>query len=133
MRPEGRNAFDGARDARAVEGRGGALSSRARLDGARAGSHHRSRARAEPVPALSSQRDVAVPPWIAAALFAQGDPEGPDELASRAAGLDDVVDIATLGGDVRVREPPRVLAHQPTSSGRRVSRRLQFAMEHDVD
>ena len=39
-----------------------------------------------------------MPPRVAPALLAHGDPQGSDQLEPRAAWLDDVIDISTLGG-----------------------------------
>src|SRR5579859_4558400 len=50
------------------------------------------------------QGDVAVPLRAAAPLLAHRDPQGADQLAASAAGLDHVIDVSTLGSDVRVGE-----------------------------
>src|SRR5260370_10985467 len=79
------------------------------------------------------QRDVSVPPRVAAPFLAQGDPQRTDQLAPRAARLDDVIDVPTLRRDVRVREALRVLGDQLAPVRHRVRGSRQLAMEDDVD
>src|SRR6266852_6955151 len=82
---------------------------------------------------LGSQRDISVPPRVAAAFLAQGDPQRADQLAARAPGLDDVIDVPALGREVRVREAFGVLGDQLAPVRDRVGGRGELAMEIEGD
>src|SRR4051794_37017824 len=86
--------------------------------------------RPEPLP---SERHVAV--LAMGQLFALGaqEVESGAQLAASLRRIDHVVDEATLGGLVGVREPVRVLLDQLRAEGGRISRRLQLSLVEDVD
>src|SRR5207248_6154712 len=81
----------------------------------------------------ASQGNVSMPARIPAALLAQGHPEGADQSAPSPSRLDDIVYVATLGGDVRIRKALRVIGHQLLSKRGPVAGLVQLPVEHDVD
>src|SRR6202171_4309625 len=81
----------------------------------------------------ASERDVAVPPGAATALFAQCDLQRPVQLPPRTSRLDHVVDVAALCGDEGVGKLFRVLVDELTPAAQRVGGSLQLSVEDDVD
>src|SRR5262249_27612807 len=65
-----------------------------------------------PIPSPGLQRDVAVLAGRPGLALRAQHPERADELRARLRRLDHVVDVAELGGDVRVREPRLVLVDE---------------------
>src|ERR1700736_3118873 len=74
-----------------------------------------------------------MPPRAAPPLLPQSYSQRADQLSARTTRLDDVVDVAALGGDVRVGELLGVLRHQLSPPCKWICCRSQLSMKHDVD
>src|SRR5207302_8543037 len=79
------------------------------------------------------ERDVAVPAGGTAAVLAASFPQGPDQDRARPTRLDHIVDVAALGGDVRVGEALAVVADQLRAFRGPVLRCFQLTAIDNVD
>src|ERR1700680_2117730 len=81
---------------------------------------------------ISLQRYVAVLSSGSLNRLAQADLKAADQLASRLAGFDDVVDVASFGGDVRVGKTCGVFGHQFLATACGILRHRQVSLVDDV-
>src|SRR5438552_4498024 len=81
----------------------------------------------------ASERDVAMLPGRVLLALVLQDLERADDFRARVLGLDDLVDVAELGGLERIRERAPVLRDQPAPLAVGVLRPLELVPEDDVD
>src|SRR5229473_7299794 len=79
------------------------------------------------------QRDVAVLPNGAFDGLALAELQPPDQRTAGLGWLDHIVDVAALGGDVRVGEPGGVLGDELLAPGGGIRCSGEVSLVHDVD